>query len=99
MAKSTIMQFTGEFQFLSNFYAHPDEPISAFGCVVPTVEHAYQAYKAVHESEKRSILYARSPGEAKRLGRRCTMRNDWDQVKVSVMGSLVRQKFVHPRRS
>ena len=34
-----------------------------------------------------------SPSEAKRLGRRVSLRRDWEDVKVSIMEEVVRAKF------
>lgn len=37
-----------------------------------------------------------TPGQAKRLGRAVPLREDWDDVKLSVMLDLLFQKFAHP---
>lgn len=63
------------------------------GEVYPTTEHAYQAAKTLDHAARDYVRHAPSPGKAKRDGRRLTMRDDWDEVKVDVMEALLRQKF------
>lgn len=89
MTKS-ILEFQGDYRFLSNF--HPAR-VALDGVMYPSVEHAYQAAKTLDHGE-RLLFCAGSPGEAKRNGRKVTMREDWDEVKLGVMRDLVRQKFV-----
>ena len=99
-----INSFKGKNRFLSNFYASRIEfrfPIfpPSFHVVSPvlavanTVEHGYQASKSVHLDEAFAILTISTPGKAKRGGRNCVMRSDWEDVKLSVMHSLVWNKF------
>jgi hypothetical protein len=45
-------------------------------------------------AERDHIRRAGKPGEAKRRGRRATIRPDWEEVKLDVMEDLLRQKFV-----
>lgn len=88
----TIDQFSGKFRFLSNFYPakvklfEPD-------LIFPTVEHAYQAAKSTLRNEQLLVQSALTPGAAKRLGRRLTLRSDWEAIKLSMMECLVFQKF------
>ena len=56
------------------------------------VEQQYQAAKTDDLAQKAAILAA-SPAEAKKLGRRVTMRPDWEETKVDVMRGLLRHKF------
>lgn len=58
-----------------------------------TVEHAFQAAKTFDPAERASVIGAKSPGEAKRRGRKVTLRADWDEVKGGLMLGLLRQKF------
>jgi N-glycosidase YbiA len=64
------------------------------GIEYPTVEHAYQAQKAVSVEDKKAISLARTPGMAKRLGRRVKCRGDWENVKYSIMVECLKQKFL-----
>ena len=61
----------------------------------PTVEHAYQAAKFKDDGTKQAIADAGSIREARDIGRNNPMRDDWDDVRASVMESLVRQKFTN----
>lgn len=88
-----IDRFVGQFRFLSNFY--PVE-IVRDGQKYPTVEHAFQAAKTHDPVERRTVRECRTPGRAKRAGRRVTKREDWDGVRVSVMKELLWQKFQRP---
>lgn len=85
-----IRQFQGEFRFLSNFWP---AKITWAGIEFPSVEHAYQAAKTLRVSERIMIADAHTPGEAKRLGRRISMRKDWNNIRIGVMEELVMQKF------
>jgi ribA/ribD-fused uncharacterized protein len=85
-----IEKFAGQYHFLSNFY-----PVTILvqGAAYPTLEHAYQAEKTNNFIHKCQIRMANTPGAAKRLGRVCDMRKDWDDVKYDVMLRLLRLKF------
>jgi len=83
-----IEGLAGDFRFLSNF--HP-APIEVDGLVFPTVEHAYQAAKTKDRNEKQFIAALPSPGSAKR--HLISVRDDWEQLKLSVMETLVELKF------
>ena len=100
-----ITLFKDDNGFLSNFFpCH----IVLDGVQYPSVEHAFQAAKATWNDKhtyvdfsgnKVTILardyikIARTPGEAKRRGKRIKLRQDWENMKLEVMESLVRQKF------
>lgn len=85
-----ISEFKGEYRFLSNFWP---AVVELDGVEYPTVEHAYQAAKCKHRSDRDWINRAPTPGEAKRRARQVDIRRDWDEIKLRVMESLVRQKF------
>ena len=86
--------FSGPFWFLSNF---SDSPVTYEGLTYPTIEHAFQAAKALDPEERAMIQMAETPGIAKRMGRGVTLRADWEEQKVEIMTQLVRQKFFnHP---
>jgi N-glycosidase YbiA len=88
--KQIIDNFSKEYAFLSNFY--PSE-VEFDGVIYPTVEHAFQAAKTLNPTEREMVLLAKTPGQAKRVGRTVTLIDDWDDIKFSVMYDLVRQKF------
>ena len=85
-----IDRFAGDYRFLSNFYP---SPITVFGVRVDTVEHAYQAAKAESAHDRVAVLRVSTAGQAKRLGQKIEMREDWEAVKEMVMHTLLRRKF------
>lgn len=93
-----IDSFRDEFRFLSNFWEvlvrlEGDDPPREY----PTLEHAFQAAKTLDPVERRTIRMARTPGEAKRLGRCVKLRPGWDDIKLNVMRDLLWFKFTeHP---
>lgn len=88
-----INSFRGEFFFLSNFY-----PVIIWndGIRYPSAEHAYQAAKTLVRTERVAIAECATPGQAKRMGRKVTLRPDWDSVKLVVMKRIVTRKFSVP---
>ena len=89
-----IARFTGKYRFLSNFYG----AVTMYGGVLyPTSEHAFQAAKTEDQAQRRHIRKARSPGEAKRLGQKVSLREDWDGMRVAIMREILIDKFKrHP---
>jgi ribA/ribD-fused uncharacterized protein len=87
-----IDSFKGEYRWLSNFYL---AEVVLDGFVYPSSEHAYQAAKTLNLEERRAIL-SMSVSEAKKAGRKVTLRSDWEDIKLDVMLRLLRQKFAHP---
>lgn len=87
-----IQSFSGEYRFLSNFWPCT---IEYEGSTYPSVEHAYQAAKTLDLEARKRIAALASAGQAKRAGRRLTIRADWDGVKVAVMAELLLLKFEH----
>jgi len=93
-----IKHFRGDYRFLSNFHmgvirvegAHETEKF------YPSVEHAYQAAKTLNEDEIEDIRLTATPGEAKAKGKHCTLRADWEEVKLEVMFNLLMIKFSDP---
>ena len=90
-----IDSFSGEYAFLSNFFP------SVVGWkdtdqLYPTMEHYFQAMKTFEVDEHNAIMKAATPSEAKRLGRHCKLRSDWEFVKDDVMLTGLRMKFSNP---
>jgi hypothetical protein len=85
-----IEQFRGSNYFLSNFY---DSAVYFEGLWYLNNESAFQSAK-LNDVEKRKQFCQLSPNEAKRLGRRVKLRSDWEQIKDSVMESIIRSKFM-----
>lgn len=81
---------TGNYFFLSNFYPCP---VEYEGTLYPTSEHAYQAGKTLDEKERLAIQACKTPGQAKRIGQKVTLRRNWDQWKDTVMFVILLEKF------
>jgi len=87
-----IDSFSGEYDWLSNFY-----PVVVYfeDINFPTVEHAYVAAKSKDGMHKYRVsqVPANQAGKVKRMGRKCRLREDWEMVKISIMKRLLMQKF------
>lgn len=89
-----IDSFFGDHRFLSNFFP---ARVSFEGITYPTVEHAYQAAKTMDTVIREGIAQLHSPAAAKKIGRLLVLRPDWEQIKIGIMRSLVKQKFAADR--
>ena len=87
--RERIDYFREEYEFLSNFY-----PVCVrFDSVLYySVEAAYQAQKCANDDDKKQFDKLRA-SEAKRIGGKVEIRQDWEQVRLSVMEEIVRAKF------
>jgi len=89
-----ITEFKKQYRFLSNFYFSPFVlGYKGYKISYPTVEHYYQSQKAADRDETIRILNCKTPGEAKRIGRRVRLISVWDEVKDLVMETGVKAKF------
>ena len=82
-----ITMFKLEFAWLSNFYWHYRMEY--------TVEHEFQAAKAAGHNAAlaKRILYADTPGKAKRMGRNAQLPRDWERDKDWIMKRALIHKF------
>jgi len=85
-----INSFKGKHGFLSNF-ARID--ITIEDKLWPTSEHMYTACKTTDQNMREQIRQCYTPGQAKRLGRKVTLRSDWNQTKDAYMLECLRLKF------
>lgn len=85
-----IESFKDEFRFLSNFW---QVPVVFEGMIFRSSEHAYVAAKTLDLEKRKQIQTIEKSGEVKRLGRKLALREDWEEVKLSVMESILRDKF------
>jgi ribA/ribD-fused uncharacterized protein len=87
---NVIDSFTGEYRWLSNFW-----PATIFydDLVWPSSEHLYQAAKSANLNQREMVRLAATPGIAKRLGKKLDIREDWNDVKLSVMAHIIKLKF------
>ena len=85
-----INNFTGKYEFLSNFYNHP---LVLDGVEYSNAEAAFQAQSAADKGSKRK--FARLSGiKAKAYGRRIVQRDDWDeQTQINAMREVLIAKF------
>lgn len=91
---SEINSFSGDWDFLSNFY---DAPVLLDAVNFRSVEHAYQAAKSL-DPQKREVLSLEfnptlTAAKAKRIGRNLKLRDGWDDMKVGYMRHFLMQKF------
>ena len=86
----TIINFDEKYAFLSNFFY---APFVYEDNIYPTNEHFFQAMKTLNPEERRKIAEAKTPGVAKRLGRKVQLREDWEKVKIDIMRRGIELKF------
>lgn len=84
-----VMEFRGDYYFLSNFY---EIPITYCGITYQNSEAAFQAQKCItnHESERFAGL---SASEAKKIGRRVKLTPNWEDMKLKYMYDICKAKF------
>lgn len=89
-----IEQFRDEYRWLSNFM---DCEIEYEGTVYNSVEHFYVAMKTTDPEIRKEISELETAGKAKRFGRKLEkdglLREDWDDIKVSIMKYAIEQKY------
>lgn len=93
MSLPPVERFFGDHRPLSNFWL---VDVVMGGWWYKSVEHAFQAAKTNDLDERKKIQQAETCGEAKKLGRIVTLREDWERVKIDVMEGLLKQKFNDP---
>jgi N-glycosidase YbiA len=84
-----INKFDGEHAFLSNFF---ECDVTFERITYPTAENAFQAAKVL-DKEKRKEFINITAGQAKRLGRKVDLREDWNSVRLNVMFRILCAKF------
>ncbi|RXZ61565.1 NADAR family protein [Candidatus Borkfalkia ceftriaxoniphila] len=82
-----IKEFRGKYFFLSNFY---NTKIEYFDMVFENNEAAFQSMKCPERMEEFTKL---SAAEAKRLGRRVPLCDDWEESKETIMYEICLAKF------
>lgn len=86
-----IDKFDGNYRYLSNFYYENQR--DSHGRIWVTNEHFFQAAKTRDPQWIEYIWLAKYPGDAKKRGRECPCRPDWDEIKDKIMLSGLRMKF------
>ena len=85
-----IDSFRKPYGWLSNF---SKAAITLDGITYPTLEHAFQAAKTDNIEDKARIAATGNPAFVKRMGKKVQMREDWNEVRLDVMRTLVDLKF------
>lgn len=88
-------EFRGPTRWLSNFY---ESYFTYKNHMWKTTEHAYQALKTLDADEFLKVMNCRTPGQAKRLGQKVTLRKDWDLIKIKIMYDINYAKFSQNKR-
>ena len=92
--ETAVTSFRGKYAFLSNFYA---AEVTFEGMTYPTNEAAFQAAKCLDPEDRVPFAEQKNLVLAKRMGRKVTLRSDWEYVKSGIMEKIVRAKFTeHP---
>ena len=84
-----INKFDGKYVFLSNFY---ECPVKYNGLTYKNSEAAFHAQKTLSETERKQFTTL-NPSESKKMGRKITLRNDWESVKTKIMYEICYAKF------
>lgn len=87
-----IDSFRGEYKFLSNFYT--PAPTMYDGIIYSSSEHAFAAAKTLDLEIRKDIQATLAPSMAKAIGRALELRPDWEGVKIGIMYTIVRDKFI-----
>jgi len=88
-----ILEFRGDYRFLSNFW-----PCYVYyqGLRYPSAEHAYQAAKTLNISDREHIAHELTAGQAKRFGKKVVISHDFNENKILIMETILREKFNDP---
>lgn len=88
--KNVISNFRGDYFFLSNFYPCK---VEFEGMSFPCAEAAFQAAKTEDISCREKLSQMDTPTKAKRYGRKVPLREGYEEIKVSLMETVLRSKF------
>lgn len=85
-----IVEFQGEFRWLSNFAPCK---IVVDGMVYNSVEHAYMSAKSDDPEWKIYCRDTERPGDVKRASKYIQLVTDWEDIKLDVMAGCLKQKY------
>jgi len=85
-----IGPFDGKYRWLSNFYV---SDVEYEGVIYKTAEHAFQAAKSLNPERRKWVEEAEYPAQAKKRGRQLVIREDWEDVRISIMEEILINKF------
>ena len=90
--ENIVLCFQGEYRFLSNFYQAQFD--WDFWPYWTSAEAAFQSAKCRNKADREKFTsFHVTPDMAKKMGRQVELRQDWEQVKDTVMESIVHEKF------
>lgn len=84
-----VLGFFGDYRYLSNFHTCK---VQFDGIIYPSSENAYMAAKSLNPEVRKRFLTC-SAKDAKDLGRQIILRDDWEEIKYSVMHMIIMDKF------
>lgn len=85
---TAILRMNGEYLFLSNFYE--GNVFEYKGCKFTNTEAPFHAEKCI---ERIKEFEMERPSQSKKLGRRVSLRADWEDIKDQVMYDVCYAKF------
>ena len=88
MAQNEIKGFTGKYYPLSNYSF---SEFSLDGYKYTNAEAAFHSYK---NKDYQPAFHKLNPKDAKILGRRVKLRDDWEEIKDEVMYNVIKAKFI-----
>lgn len=87
--ENKILGFFGEYRWLSNYHLID---IKHEGITYPSTEHAYQASKTKDKKIRKRFLNL-TCAESQKMGQQIDKINNWDDIKLQVMLSVLIEKF------
>ena len=84
-----INKFDGKYAFLSNFY---ECDVTYNSLTYKNSEAAFHAQKTLNETERKQFTTL-NPFASKKMGRKITLRNDWESIKTKIMYEICYAKF------
>lgn len=84
-----IGEFSGQYEFLSNFYM---VPVEYKGLLFTNSEAAFHAQKTLDPMQRMAFTQY-NPSQSKRNGRKVQLRSDWEDVKDDIMYEICKAKF------
>lgn len=80
-------------KWIYNWFSNMEiDPIVIDGTTYLSVENYYQSQKTLDLKQRKQFEIC-NPGYSKKLGRTVKLREDWEQIKLSVMEKALRIKF------
>lgn len=86
-----ITDFSGENAFLSNLYPCS---VEYDGVKHKSLQHAYEYQKSLDERDRKYILSCKTGIDAYRAGTFIPEREDWNDIKDSIMKKCLESKFL-----